>query len=180
MYTEHSSIKHYFLLHLVRLRNCADLSCTKRIFFSPEMAMMKISASFPHGMDVPAHSHKPISGRYCTGFHSNNASHAGSLHWCGGVYVTERPPIYASFAPSLLLCGPPYTAVICSNVWRHCSQPVYAVGPTTYNGLTSDLKHLQHSAVCRCPMILYPTLRLSGGMNKSISPDGINRYRVSP
>src|SRR6218665_980592 len=35
--------------------------------------------------------------------------------------------------------------------------------------------------VCfRCPMILYPPMRLSGGMNKSIPPDGINRYRVSP
>jgi len=32
----------------------------------------------------------------------------------------------------------------------------------------------------RCPMILYPPLRLSGGMNKSIPPDGINRYKVSP
>src|SRR6218665_2530471 len=32
----------------------------------------------------------------------------------------------------------------------------------------------------RCPVILYPPIRLSGGMNKSIHPDGINRYRVSP
>src|SRR6218665_941003 len=47
MYIERSSFKHHFLLHLGRLRNCADLSCTKTFFFPPEMAMMKISASFP-------------------------------------------------------------------------------------------------------------------------------------
>jgi len=32
----------------------------------------------------------------------------------------------------------------------------------------------------RCPVILYPSIRLSGGMNKSIAPDGINQYRISP
>ena len=31
-----------------------------------------------------------------------------------------------------------------------------------------------------CPVVLYPPIRLSGGMNKSIPPDGISRYRVSP
>jgi len=35
MYIERSSIKHYFLLHLERLRNCADLSCTNKKFFPP-------------------------------------------------------------------------------------------------------------------------------------------------
>jgi len=53
MYIERSSIKHYSLLRLGRLRNCADLSCTKKISSLPEMAMMKISASFLHGMDAP-------------------------------------------------------------------------------------------------------------------------------
>ena len=32
----------------------------------------------------------------------------------------------------------------------------------------------------RCSVILYPPIRLFGGMNKSIPPDGINRYRVAP
>ena len=36
------------------------------------------------------------------------------------------------------------------------------------------------AAQCRCPVILYPPIRLSGEMNKSIPPDRMNRYRVSP
>lgn len=36
-----------------RLRNSADVSCTKN-FFPPKMTTTNISASFPHGMDAPA------------------------------------------------------------------------------------------------------------------------------
>lgn len=37
-----------------RLRNSADVLCTKNFFFTPKMATTNISASFPHGMDAPA------------------------------------------------------------------------------------------------------------------------------
>src|SRR6218665_2863122 len=39
-----------------------------------------------------------ICATYCTGFHSHNASHTGSRHWCGGAYLVGRPPICASSA----------------------------------------------------------------------------------
>jgi len=33
---------------------------------------------------------------------------------------------------------------------------------------------------CQCPVILYPSLRLSRGMNKSILAGGIYCYSISP
>src|SRR6218665_3395664 len=92
---------------------------------------------------------------YCTGFHAHGASLTGSRPWWGGACLAGRLPICASFAAlylhvQIVVHSGPLLSVIW---WSYSPASVTmqsgsfsVVGPTTWNALSLDLRHLPNGA----------------------------------
>jgi len=86
-----------------------------------------------------------ICGMCCTGFHFHSASHTGSRPWCGGVCLAGRPPIWASSCVGCRSLRSSVHGNLVAPFARSATMqtPSFSVvGPTTWNGLPIDLKHL--------------------------------------
>src|SRR6218665_1811415 len=108
---------------------------------------------------------------YCTGFHSHSASHTGPRPWpwCGGVSCSA-PSYLSGLCSSLFLCrrrplqssvhGNLVVPLACYAKMQTSSFSV--VGPTTWNGLPIDLKHLPNGAFSQFHHLLnYVLFRLA-------------------
>src|SRR6218665_903465 len=99
----------------------------------------------------------------CTGCHSHSASHTGSRPWCGGSFLAGRQHNYLhELCLSLSSCAGHRT--LRSSVNGNLVAPFArsatmktryfsVVGPTTWNGLPIDLRHLPNGA---CSHFHYP------------------------
>ena len=69
--------------------------------------------SCPATCDMNMSAYPSVCRRYCSGFHSQNASYSGSRPWCGGAYLAGHLLFVWALAPFLFSCRPPYTEVLC-------------------------------------------------------------------